>query len=92
MSETGGRVTPIFGVADKGHAALIGSAALIVAGETCLGTAKHVLDENATSTLYIDGLSKLEILKGDFLVSGYPETKNRNWANRRPVGLLRETE
>lgn len=60
-------VTPIFSMNEKREAGLLGSAVLIAAaGETFLCTAKHVIDENANSTLYIDGPSKLEILEGDF--------------------------
>ena len=60
-------VTPIFDVNDKGEAELLGSAVLIeVSGHTFLCTAKHVIDGNATSTLYIDGSSKMEVLEGQF--------------------------
>jgi hypothetical protein len=62
-----GCVTPILGVNEKNHAVLVGSAVLLrVAGKSFLCTAQHVLDENASSTLYVDGPSKLEILEGTF--------------------------
>lgn len=60
-------VTPIFDVNDKGEAELLGSAVLIeISGDIFLCTAKHVIDGNATSTLYIDGPSKFEVLEGEF--------------------------
>jgi Trypsin-like peptidase domain len=60
-------VTPIFDVNDKGEAELLGSGVLIaVGGGTFLCTAKHVIDGNATSTLYLDGPTKMEALEGDF--------------------------
>jgi len=60
-------VTPIFDANDKSEAALLGSAVLIeVASETFLCTAKHVINENINTTLYIDGSSRLEPLEGDF--------------------------
>lgn len=64
-------VTPIFDVNEKREAELLGSAVLIeVAGDIFLCTAKHVIDGNVKSTLYIDGPSALEILAGDFQTSG----------------------
>jgi hypothetical protein len=60
-------VTPIFDVNDKGEAELLGSSVLIdVSRNTFLCTAKHVVDANAKSTLYVDGPSKMEVLEGDF--------------------------
>jgi hypothetical protein len=60
-------VTPIFDVNEKGEAELLGSGVLIaVGGSTFLCTAKHVIDGNATSTLYLDGPTKMEVLEGDF--------------------------
>jgi len=60
-------VTPIFDADEKSRAALLGSAVLIeVADEIFLCTAKHVIDENINTTLYIDGSSRLEPLEGDF--------------------------
>lgn len=60
-------VTPIFDVNDKGEAELLGSAVLIeVSGDVFLCTAKHVIDKNANSTLYVDGTAKMEVLEGDF--------------------------
>jgi hypothetical protein len=50
-------VTPIFDVNEELEAELLGSAVLIeVGGEAFLCTAKHVIDGNACSTLYIHGL------------------------------------
>jgi hypothetical protein len=64
-------VTPIFSVNEKREAKLLGSGILIeVGGNTFLCTAKHVIDENAISTLYIDGPCNLKILAGDFFRSG----------------------
>ena len=63
-------ITPIFDVNERNEAELLGSAVLIeLAGSIFLCTAKHVIDGNAKSTLYIDGLSKLETLTGDFYSS-----------------------
>ncbi|MBI1393906.1 MAG: hypothetical protein GC152_14305 [Alphaproteobacteria bacterium] len=60
-------VTPIFDANEKSEASLLGSAVLIeVAGDVFLCTAKHVIDESISSTLYIDGPSRLEPLEGDF--------------------------
>jgi hypothetical protein len=60
-------VTPIFDVNEKGEAELVGSAVLInISGNIFLCTAKHVIDANAKSTLYIDGSSKMEVLVADF--------------------------
>jgi hypothetical protein len=39
-----------------------------ISGDTFLCTAKHVIDDNTKSTLYVDGPSKMEVLKGDFYV------------------------
>jgi hypothetical protein len=62
-----GCVTPIFDVNENGEAELLGSGVLIkIADDTFICTAKHVIDEGANSTLYIDGPSKMEILEGDF--------------------------
>ena len=38
-------------------------------GETFLCTAKHVIDENINSRLYLDGPSQLEIIEGNFYTS-----------------------
>jgi hypothetical protein len=63
-------VTPIFSMNENSEAKLLGSAVLIeLAGNVFLCTAKHVIDENAMSTLYIDGPTSLEILTGDFFRS-----------------------
>lgn len=63
-------VTPIFAVGGKREPRLLGSSVLLsVAEYVFLCTAKHVIDENATSTLYIDGGGCLEILEGEFRVS-----------------------
>lgn len=63
-------VTPIFCVNKRGEPQLLGSAVLIeMDGSIFLCTANHVIAENAKSTLYIDGLSKLEALEGTFSVS-----------------------
>jgi hypothetical protein len=63
-------VTPIFDVNERGEAELLGSGVLIaLCGDTFLCTAKHVIDGNATSTLYIDGPTKMEVLEGDFYSS-----------------------
>lgn len=65
-----GCVTPVFDVNDKGEAELLGSAILIALAEAVfLCTAKHVIDANAASTLYIDAPTGLEILAGDFYSS-----------------------
>lgn len=65
-----GCVTPIYDVNDKLEAELLGSAVLIeVSGETFLCTAKHVIDDNKNSPLYIDGPTKFEVLEGDFYSS-----------------------
>lgn len=65
-----GCVTPIFDVNEKRQAELLGSAVLIeVADECFLCTAKHVINQNKTSTLYIDGPVNFEILEGDFYAS-----------------------
>ncbi|MGJ3258012.1 MAG: S1 family peptidase [Rhodospirillales bacterium] len=63
-------VTPLFDVNDKGEAVLLGSAVLIsLSDDIFLCTAKHVIDENKTSTLYFDGPTKMEVLEGDFQCS-----------------------
>jgi len=60
-------VTPIFGADDKSKAVLLGSAVFIeIADKVFLCTAKHVIDENISTTLYMDGVSRLEPLEGDF--------------------------
>lgn len=60
-------VIPIIAVNNRDQPALLGSAILIeVAGKVFLCTAKHVIDENAASCLYIDGPSKFEHFIGDF--------------------------
>jgi hypothetical protein len=60
-------VTPIFDLNELLEAELLGSAVLIEIGGTLfLCTAKHVIDGNACSTLYIDGPSKMEVLEGEF--------------------------
>ena len=65
-----GCVTPIFDVNEKRGAELLGSAVLIeVADECFLCIAKHVVDENKDSTLYVDGPVNFEILEGDFYAS-----------------------
>lgn len=65
-----GCVTPIFDVNHKREAELLGSAVLIALAESVfLCTAKHVIDANAASTLYIDAPTELEILVGDFQTS-----------------------
>jgi hypothetical protein len=64
-----GCVTPIFTV-DEIKARLLGTAVLIEVVDECfLCTAKHVIDENKESTLYIDGPVNFEILHGDFYSS-----------------------
>lgn len=64
-------VTPIFDADEKSRAALLGSAVLIeVADAVFLCTAKHVIDENTKTTLYIDGPARLEPLTGDFYSTG----------------------
>lgn len=63
-------ITPIFDVNEKGQAKLLGSGVLLsVSGEAYLCTAKHVIDGNKDSTLYIDGPKQLETLEGDFHTS-----------------------
>jgi hypothetical protein len=63
-------VTPIIDVNEKGEAELLGSAVLIkLADKTFICTAQHIIEENARSTLYIDGPSKLEVLEGSFYTS-----------------------
>jgi hypothetical protein len=63
-------VTPIFDVNEKGEAELLGSGVLIaLCGDMFLCTVKHVIEGNAKSTLYIDGPTKMEVLKGDFYCS-----------------------
>jgi hypothetical protein len=70
MEALKGCVTPIFDVNERGEAELLGSAVLVeVIGYIFLCTAKHVIDKNAESTLYIDAPSGLEILVGDFYTS-----------------------
>jgi hypothetical protein len=65
-----GCITPIFDVNEKGEAELLGSAILVgLAGTAFLCTARHVIAANATSTLYIDAPTGLEILEGDFYTS-----------------------
>jgi hypothetical protein len=66
-----GCVTPIFAVDEKrDEAKLLGSAVLIEVVDECfLCTAKHVIDENNKSTLYVDGPVNFEILQGDFCAS-----------------------
>lgn len=65
-----GCITPLFDVNDKGEAELLGSAVLLsISNEIFLCTAKHVIDGNQASTLYFDGLSRFEVLEGDFLAS-----------------------
>jgi Trypsin-like peptidase domain len=65
-----GCVTPIFDVNDKHEAELLGSAVLIeAAGDVYLCTAKHVIDKNVESSLYIDGPAQFEMLVGKFLSS-----------------------
>jgi hypothetical protein len=60
-------VTPIFDANYNGEAELLGSAVLIeILGDAFLCTAKHVIDGNAKSTMYVDGPSKMEILEGNF--------------------------
>ena len=66
-----GCVTPIFDVNERGEAELLGSAILIkLTGVVFLCTAKHVIDANAASTLYMDAPTELEVLAGDFQTSG----------------------
>ena len=63
-------VTPISAVNEKGEAQLLGSAVLIeIADDRFLCTAKHVIDDNKDTTLYLDGPVKFEILRGDFYAS-----------------------
>ena len=63
-------VTPIFDVNDRGEAELLGSAVLIaLVGSVFLCTAKHVIDANVSSTLYIDAPTELDVLAGDFQTS-----------------------
>lgn len=63
-------VTPIFDANEKREAELLGSAVLVrVNGEVFFCTAKHVIDDNVKSTLYVDGCSELETLEGDFYSS-----------------------
>jgi hypothetical protein len=58
-------VTPIFDVNSKGEAKLLGSGVLIeISNNVFLCTAKHVIDRNAKSTLYIDGPTHFEVLQG----------------------------
>lgn len=59
-------VTPLFHVMENGEPELLGSSVLVnISGNVLLCTAKHVL-ETATSSLYINGPSKLEVLTGNF--------------------------
>jgi hypothetical protein len=63
-------VTPIFDIGKHDRPELKGSAVLIhIAGATFLCTAKHVIDKNAISPLYIDGPNSTETLEGDFCCS-----------------------
>ncbi len=63
-----GCVTPLFHLTDSGKPKLRASSFLVKISHThFLCTAKHVL-ERAESPLYINGLSTLEILTGDFLL------------------------
>ncbi len=62
-------VTPIFYSNEKREPGLLGSAVLVrVKDEVFLCTAKHVIDGNVNSTLYV-GCSELEPLLGDFYSS-----------------------
>lgn len=70
VAEFYGCVTPIFAVNEKREPMLFGSAVLIaVANEVYLCTAKHVIDGNAVSSLYVDGTVQLEIFEGEFYCS-----------------------
>lgn len=63
-------VTPIFDVNESSEPELLGSAVLIeVASEIYFCTAKHVIDKNTNSSLYIDGPAELQILTGEFFTS-----------------------
>jgi hypothetical protein len=60
-------ITPIFDVNDNKEAELNGSAVLFNIGDGAfLATAKHVLDANARSSLFIDADPDLQLLEGDF--------------------------
>lgn len=63
-------VTPIYGATDRLEPQLVGSAILLeLSGVVFLCTAEHVIYENKSSTLYVDGPLKLEIFEGDFFRS-----------------------
>lgn len=66
-----GSVTPIFDVNDRSEAELLGSAVLIrLGGSVFLCTAKHVIDGNRNSTLYVSERNILVSFESDFQTVG----------------------
>jgi hypothetical protein len=83
-------VTPIFDVNSKGEAKLLGSGVLIeISNNVFLCTAKHVIDRNAKSTLYIDGPTHFEVLQGQFYATAELDVAVLN-LSREQVGSLRK--
>lgn len=62
-----GSVTPLFGASDRLEAKLVGSSVLLrLVDSVFLCTAKHVIDENRNSTLYVAGKIALVPFESNF--------------------------
>jgi hypothetical protein len=73
-------VRPIYGASDRGKPDQIGSAVLLkLDGRHLLVTAAHVIDENASTSLYVAGASSIELLELEFYGTNAPEgDRNRD--------------